>query len=334
MLLLYNLMNRDIIEQFNLLIKQIKFDISISSGKKKMINSYRLNSIQNALGAIKKFNQEIKNSDQVKNLAGIGKGTLKRIDEIIKTGKLVEIKLPTELEFIDELEEVYGIGKKIAYDLFKKYNIKNIHELKEKYKNGEINLPDNIVKGIKHYDKIKDNIPRETIDEVYDFLTKTLLEIDKNLFGIVCGSYRRLNLTSGDVDYIIVNPKYITKEDSMKSNIIETVITKLKEKGFIYDSLTDENVPTKYMGLFKWKSDVLRRIDIRFIPYESYYTAILYFTGSKNLNKKMRRTAITMGYTLNEYGLFDENNKMFKVNSEKEIFDILGMEYLSPELRK
>jgi len=25
---------------------------------------------------------------------------------------------------------------------------------------------------------------------------------------------------------------------------------------------------------------------------------------------------------------------MFKVNSEKEIFDILGMEYLSPELRK
>ena len=41
-----------------------------------------------------------------------------------------------------------------------------------------------------------------------------------------------------------------------------------------------------------------------------------------------------MGYTLNEYGLFDENNKMFKVNSEKEIFDILGMEYLSPELRK
>ena len=54
------------------------------------------------------------------------------------------------------------------------------------YKNGEIDLPDNIVKGIKYYDKIKDNIPRETIDEVYDFLTKTLLEIDKNLFGIVC----------------------------------------------------------------------------------------------------------------------------------------------------
>ena len=39
-------MNTTIIEQFKLLIKQIKFDIGISSGKKKMINMYRLNSIQ------------------------------------------------------------------------------------------------------------------------------------------------------------------------------------------------------------------------------------------------------------------------------------------------
>ena len=326
-------MNTTIIEQFKLLIKQIKFDIGISSGKKKMINMYRLNSIQNALTAIKNYNHKITNSKQVKNLSGIGKGTLTRIDEILKTDKLAEINLPDEMEFIDELEEVYGIGKKIAYDLFKKYNIKSIHDLKEKYKNGKLDLPENIVKGIKYYDRIKDNIPRETIDEVSDFLNKTLLEIDKNLFGIVCGSYRRLNLTSDDIDYIIVNPKYNTKEDSVNSNIIHTVINKLKEKKFIHDSLTDENVPTKYMGLFKWKSDVLRRIDIRFIPYESYYSAILYFTGSTNLNKKKRRTAITMGFTLNEYGLFNENNKMFKVNSEKEIFNLLGMEYLSPDLR-
>ena len=40
-----------------------------------------------------------------------------------------------------------------------------------------------------------------------------------------------------------------------------------------------------------------------------------------------------MNYTLNEYGLYNEKNKLFKVNSEKEIFDLLGMEYVDPQFR-
>ena len=47
----------------------------------------------------------------------------------------------------------------------------------------------------------------------------------------------------------------------------------------------------------------------------------------------MRQVAVNMGYTLNEYGLFDKNNNSFVVNSEKEIFDLLKMEYLMPHQR-
>jgi DNA polymerase/3'-5' exonuclease PolX len=78
----------------------------------------------------------------------------------------------------------------------------------------------------------------------------------------------------------------------------------------------------------------IRRLDIRFIPYESYYYAQLYFTGPKDFNRKMRQVALDMGYTLNEYGLYDEKGKSFVVKSEKEIFELLNMEYLSPNLRK
>jgi DNA polymerase/3'-5' exonuclease PolX len=46
----------------------------------------------------------------------------------------------------------------------------------------------------------------------------------------------------------------------------------------------------------------------------------------------MRLNAIAQNYTLNEYGLYMDN-KMIKVNSEKEIFDILGMEYITPDKR-
>ena len=47
----------------------------------------------------------------------------------------------------------------------------------------------------------------------------------------------------------------------------------------------------------------------------------------------MRRKAKAMKLLLNEYGLYDENGKMFKVNSEKEIFDLLNMEYITPDKR-
>lgn len=71
------------------------------------------------------------------------------------------------------------------------------------------------------------------------------------------------------------------------------------------------------------------------MPCESYYSALLYFTGSGSFNKKMRSVAINAGYLLNEYGLFKrDTKKMIKVKSEKDIFDILNMEYLEPQFRK
>lgn len=332
--------NDKIIDEFNKLIKQIKFDIDSSKNKKEEIsNSYRLLTIQKIIKILEKFPEKIISSDQLKNIDGIGKGTLTRIDEILKTGKLSEIKQEvidqSYLNYLDELEEIYGIGHKTALELFNKYNVKSIKDLKKLYKTGLIELPSNIVKGLQYYGKMKENIPRIEIDNINNYLLPILTEINKELFGIICGSYRRLKATSNDIDMLLVHPSIKTKKDMEKSkvNYLKIFIEKLIENKFIVDSLTDINVPTKYMGLCKFKDNPLRRIDIRFIPYESYYYAMLYFTGSKDFNKKMRLIAINMNYTLNEYGLYNEKNKLFKVNSEKEIFDLLGMEYVDPQFR-
>jgi hypothetical protein len=334
-----NKVNKVIINEFNKLIKQIKFDIDASKNKKEEItNSYRLLTIQKIIKILENFPEKITSSEQLKNIKGIGKGTLARIDEILETGKLSEIKQEildqSYLNYLDELEEVYGIGHKTAISLFKKYNIKSIKELKKLYKSGLIdNLPQNIIKGIQYYGKIKENIPRKEIDKIDNYLSITLSKINKELFGIICGSYRRLKATSNDIDILLVHPSIKTKKDMKKINYLNLFIEKLIKDKFIIDSLTDVTVPTKYMGLCKFNNNPIRRIDIRFIPNESYYYALLYFTGSKDFNKKMRLIAINMNYTLNEYGLYNEKNKLFKVNSEKEIFDLLGMEYVDPQYR-
>jgi DNA polymerase/3'-5' exonuclease PolX len=328
-------MNENIIKQFELLIEQIKFDIDYTNGKKKLINTYRLESIKKALDVIKKYDKIITDAEQLKNYDNIGNGTLKRIDEILKNGKLSEIKISQKdkkhLEIFDELEKVFGIGRKKAYLLFSKYNIKSIDDLKEKIDNKTIvNLPDNILIGLKYYDKIQENIPRNIIEKITNVLKLILLKIDISLLGITCGSYRRLKETCNDIDFIIVHPKLQTKEHIKKHNInyLEKFVKYLKNENLILASLTDDNVTTKYMGILK---DYIR-IDIRFIPYVSFYSAILYFTGSRDFNKKMRFHAQNLGYLLNEYGLF-KNTKMVKIKSEKDIFDKLSMEYITPDKR-
>ena len=69
---------------------------------------------------------------------------------------------------------------------------------------------------------------------------------------------------------------------------------------------------------------------------------MLYFTGSGTFNTEMRKEALKKGYTINEYGIYTtkkENRKTIKDKlvpsaNEKDIFDLVGMEYLEPPDRK
>ena len=333
--------NKALIEEFEKLKKQIRFDSDHTTDRKqRLVNSFRSQAVDRVLTVLYNFPSEITSSAQLKGIKGIGKGSLDRIDEILASGKLSEIQTDlldqSYLKYIDELSDVYGVGERTAYDLYKKYGVKTVDDLKKLYKAGKISLPDAIVTGLKYYGIWKGDIPHEEIMEIDVFLHDVLFEIHPELFGIICGSYRRLTPTSGDIDMLLVHPeiKTMTSKVALKNNYLALFIDKLKDYGFIVDSLTGEDVSTKYMGFCKFKDYPIRRIDIRFIPYESYYSAILYFTGPAEFNKRMRRLAISMGYSLSEYGLTDENGKFIKVNSEKDIFDALGMEYIPPEKRK
>jgi DNA polymerase/3'-5' exonuclease PolX len=329
-------MNIQIINQFKSLINQIKHDIDNGPKNKQMGNMYRLKSTRTVLDIIKNFKTKIISSNQLKDIKGIGKKSLARIDEILQTGKLEEITNTKDVEkyneSMSELEDVIGIGRRKAYDLIKNYNIFSIEQLKNAYENKTIELSDVIVKGLKYYGKIKENIPRNEIDKLYNIIIRLCYQIHPKLLCIICGSYRRQQTTSNDVDIVLVHTDLITKKDILKINYLEKFVSKMKSENIITESLTGEHVNSKYMGIYKLNKDY-RRIDIRYVPYESFYTAILYFTGPKEFNKKMRNIAISLGYKLNEYGLYDKNNKMFKIIKEQDVFNKLNMSYLNPHER-
>ncbi|MFN3347128.1 MAG: PHP domain-containing protein, partial [Candidatus Bipolaricaulaceae bacterium] len=74
--------------------------------------------------------------------------------------------------------------------------------------------------------------------------------------------------------------------------------------------------------------------DLRIVPAESFGAALQYFTGSKAHNIRLRERAVARGWKLNEYGLFDEQDRLIAGRTEEEIYQALGLVWIPPELRE
>ena len=342
------MLNEIIIKEFEKLCIFIQKQIDIHNENK---DKFRYKNLKNALNIIKKYNEEI-TINNLKNLKmpGIGKGTIDRVGEILKQGYLTELQdfdnnFTNEENIINELEKVVGIGRSKAIDLIKK-GINSIDDLKKKINNGIIKVNDKILLGLKYHNKFFGNIPRQEITDIKKLLkniikkinNKLKLDSDNEYILKICGSYRRGNITSGDIDVLITKKNLLDINDY---NHLHNFINQLKKpiklnnnNPLIVDDMTDKHYETKYMGFCKYLDNPFRRIDIRFVPWNSYYSALLYFTGSAEHNKKMRNIAKQFNYKLSEYNLIDlSTKKEFIINSEKDIFDLLNMTYITPNLR-
>jgi DNA polymerase/3'-5' exonuclease PolX len=351
------MINQKIIDEFERLIAFIKNqndDLNDDQKKEKNKNNFRIRQLSNILSILKKFPNKItkNNLDEIGEMRGVGKSSINRIKEILENGKLSELgdfvdTKKAKKKSIKELEEIIGVGYAKALELYNQ-GITSVKMLKSKIKKKEIEVNDKVLLGLKYHGVFQENIPRKEIDSVYKLLKKEVTKMNKefkltknNQYCFeICGSYRREKLTSGDMD-ILLTKFGTTEKSSKKDNHLERFVNRLKEnitgnnkKPLLVDDMTDKNIETKYMGFSKFKNNPVRRIDIRYVPYSSYHSALLYFTGSGDLNKKMRQIAKTKGYKLSEYGLFQiSDNKKIKTNSEEEIFNLLEMDYIEPKFR-
>ena len=193
--------------------------------------------------------------------------------------------------------------------------------------------------GVKYFHDMSKKIPRYEVQTAEHILTSVATHMNKDIMLTLCGSYRRGKDKSGDIDCLITHKDIKTVEDLEHSdvNILASFVLLLTNVGFLVDHLTDYGL-TKYMGfcIIKPKNQgetkpIARRIDIRFIPFESYATAILYFTGSKRFNVVMRAHALKLGYTLNEYNLKRlSDNSIIPCKKEEDIFTFLKYPYKTP----
>jgi DNA polymerase (family 10) len=129
------------------------------------------------------------------------------------------------------------------------------------------------------------------------------------------GSLRRRQDTVGDIDILVISAR---PQKIMDSFVKAPPVKDILAKG-----------PTK--SSVRTKSGV--QVDCRVVEERSFGAALLYFTGSKNFNIKLRQIVIRKGLKLNEYGLF-RNDKYLVGRTEEEMFKALGLSYIEPELRE
>lgn len=299
-------------------------------------DKYRSNAYKRALDNLAKQTVQIKTKDDAQRITGIGKGIGEKIEEFYTKGYIEEIVSPDNKKNQFKTEtftRISGIGKVKALEIINQ-GIKTIDQLR---KNENIKLTHHQKIGLKYLHDFEEKIPMKEAEKIVNILKK--LEKDfKNVKITICGSYRRQKKNLGDIDVLMCSPDFSSKEDKEFGGLkLRMFVDKLKYNGFVTDTLALGN--TKFMGVFQLTNKHLhRRIDIRIIPSDQYWTALLYFTGSGKFNKRFRTHALENNYTVNEYSIRKINpngslSKPLPVKSEKDIFEYINMEYICPEDR-
>lgn len=234
------------------------------------------------------------------------------LDTLVKNGKIKPIKKNDNL--IKELTEFMGIGIEKAKQLVKD-GLTNINQLHQKRWMKTLTDETKLFLEMKPMDKI----PHDDIKELEPILNK--LNNDDCKIQLV-GSYRRKKPFSSDIDLMLI---------SHKDNIIEQSLDKLKDL-FNQQAYPYSKGKDKLSIIIKYKNKVYKIDAFRVEPGE-YVPALLYTTGSKEFNIRMRGKAKQLGYLLNQKGLFKDGKKIEGLNTERDYFDKLNMKYLEPDER-
>ena len=284
-----------------MLIEQEKKSVDRVETKRFIIGAYN--------NVIKKILQKYKVSE---------KATVEKINDLGLTAHMTEkltdflkkkIKRdPTALLQI-ELTSIIGIGPKLAAKLIEA-GVKKISDLKKK--KFFSTLPEVSKLYIEQAPERK--IPHETIRDIEKII------IGGPFDAQIVGSFRRCTKFSKDIDVMLVSD-----DPADLQRYIEWIRKKFT-KIYLYASGKDK---ASFLVSFREKS---YKLDVFLTLKEFAPAMLLYSTGSKEFNIRMRGIAKKQGYVLNQKGLF-KNNERIKIDDERGFFAVLGMEFLKPNDR-
>ncbi len=293
-------------------------------------NPFRIRAYRRAAQTIENLSEDLSSyveGDGLVKLPGIGEDLASKIKEFLDTGSISayeELKKKVRPVLLDMLD-IPGVGPKTAKLLYDTLKVRSLEDLELKARAHKISgIPgikdkteENIIAGLEF---LKKDVGRMKLDIAFmtaRYITERLERLPEVIQISPAGSLRRMKETVRDIDILVTAKKSQKVMDAFTGlPNVEGVTAKGPTKSSI---LTKDNI----------------QVDLRVVPPHSYGAALMYFTGSRSHNVKMRGMASKRGLKINEYGVFRvKGNKRIAGKSESEIYSLFGMPYVEPELRE
>lgn len=264
---------------------------------------------------------------KLEDIPGVGKAIAEKIDELLSTGKLnflekVKKEVPEELA---TWLPVPSLGPKKIAMIWKTYGITTLPELEAAAKEGKLrDLPGMgaksetaILEGITSLSRRSARIPLGHAYPLAMGIIEQLLSVKGVVDAQPAGSLRRMRSTVGDLDILV------SAKDSaavMEAFVKLPRVNRVLGKG-----------PTKSSVEF---NDGVRA-QVWVLSPEKFGTALVYATGSKDHNVRLREIALAKGLSLSEHSFakLKGGNEIF-CTTEEEVYATLGLPWIPPEMRE
>ena len=266
---------------------------------------------------------------KAKELPGIGATIQDKIVQIVNTGEieaLAKRRKTIPPEVVDFLR-IPGLGPKTVRKIWQELGVETLADLKSAARDQRLRtLPglgakveENIIKSVGRKKKAT-GPPRTLLGQALPALlavVEVLREHPAAERVSEAGSARRRRETVRDLDIIATasDPAALTDYFTKLAWVSEvaakgpTKATVVSHEGF--------------------------RFDLRVVPPECYGNLLQHFTGSKEHNIALREDAQRRGLSVSEYGVTEvESGEVITCESEEELYERLGYEFIPPELRE
>ncbi|MGW5260473.1 DNA polymerase/3'-5' exonuclease PolX [Microbispora sp. NPDC004025] len=281
-------------------------------------DAFRVRSYQRAAKSIAGFPEDL-TKETLRSIPGVGEAIAKKMEEFLERGSFRQLddlrgRVP---EGVRALTRIPSLGPKKALFLFQELGIDSPAALAEAIRAGRLNglrgfgakTEENLLKGIEHMERSGDRVHLGVATDLAERVIASL-PADRIAFA---GSLRRMSETIGDIDILAVGDPALMELFARQPYVTE-VIARGERKTSV-------------------RTDRGLQVDLRLIPAESWGAAMVYFTGSKEHNVRIREMAVKKGWKLSEYGLFD-GDRLIASETEEEIYQALGMRWVPPALRE
>lgn len=261
-------------------------------------------------------------------LPGIGADLAAKIQEFATTGHLALLdRLRKDLPAgVTELLDVPGLGPKRVRALYDELHVHTLPQVLRAARDGRVRelhgfgtkTEEHIAQAIERHLARSRRVKLATAAQYATHLIAHLQHAPGIDRVVAAGSLRRCRDTVGDIDLLATVVEASAGAAVCRRFTAYPDVAQVLEQGDTRASITLQS------GL---------QVDLRVVPKESFGAALMYFTGSKAHNIRLRTLAIERGLKLNEYGLF-QGKRAIAGATEESVFAALGLATIPPELRE